>query len=69
MKTIIGLISVSNNILKDFNTQKDLFKFLAKKYKNFYIIDLNFFKLFSKKKKIEIKFTKECSIFLPQINF
>lgn len=69
MKTIIGLISVSNNILKDFNTQKDLFKFLAKKYKNFYIIDLNFFKLFSKKKKLKLNLPKNVQYFYPKSIF
>jgi len=66
MNKFVGLITASDHILKDYNTQKDLFEYLSKKFKKFYILDLNYFKLFNRNTQKNLKLPKNIKYIFPK---
>ena len=67
---ICGVVIAGNDSKKNFYIYKNLYTECAKKYKKFYIINLNNFKIFnSKKKKLNAEYPKNFIIFTPKTKF
>ena len=66
MNKIIGLVTASKNVEKDYEVQKPLNNFLSKKFGKFYILDLNYFKIFDKTPKKKFVLPKGIKYIYPQ---
>ena len=64
---ICGAVIAGNDTKKNFYIYKNLYTECAKKYKKFYIINLNNFKIFNSKRKVlNLKYQKKFIIFTPK---